>query len=119
MFGDILLQGAFFFGDEVAYDDKAFAKRVLAPGAAERLADYRAWLADRASFDAASLDAGTQAWLAARGWGIGDIVHAVRVAVTGIAVGPGLFDCLAIVGRDLCLRRIDRALEKAAAAATS
>ena len=47
VFGDILLQAAFFFGDEVAFDDKAFAKRVLAPGAAERLADYRA-LARRA-----------------------------------------------------------------------
>jgi glutamyl-tRNA synthetase len=44
---------------------------------------------------------------------MGDIVHAVRVAVTGTAVGPGLFDCLEIVGQALCLRRIDRALAKA------
>ena len=46
VFGDILLQATFFFGDEVAFDEKAFAKRVLAPGAVERLADYRGWLAD-------------------------------------------------------------------------
>jgi glutamyl-tRNA synthetase len=44
---------------------------------------------------------------------LGDIVHAVRVAVTGTAAGPGLFDCLALIGKDLCLRRIDRALAKA------
>ena len=47
VFGDIVLQAGFFFGQDVAYDDKAFAKRVLAPGAADRLADYRAWLAGR------------------------------------------------------------------------
>ena len=47
---------AFFFGDEVAFDDKAFAKRVLAPGAADRLADYRGWLADRTAFDAPTLE---------------------------------------------------------------
>src|SRR5262249_4957408 len=49
VFGDILLQAPFFFapGDEVTFDDKAFAKRLLAPGAADLLADYRAWLAGR------------------------------------------------------------------------
>ena len=113
VFGDILLQGGFFFGDEVAYDDKAFLKRVLAAGAADKLAAYRGWLAERTAFDAASLEAGTQAFLAERGWQLGDIVHAVRVAVTGVGGGPGLFDCLAVIGQAGCLRRIDRALDKA------
>jgi glutamyl-tRNA synthetase len=56
--------------------------------------------------------------LQARGYSLGDIVHAVRVAVTGSAIGPGLFDCLEIVGRQRSLRRIDRALEKARATQT-
>jgi glutamyl-tRNA synthetase len=110
VFGDVLLQGAFFFGEEVAYDEKAFAKRVKPPGAPERLADYRAWLAGRAAFDAATLESETQAYLTEKGLGLGDIVHTVRVAVTGSATGPGLFDCLAVVGKERCLRRIDRAL---------
>jgi len=113
VFGDILLQAPFFFGDEVTFDDKAFAKRVLAPGAAERLADFRAWLADQSAFDAASLDKGTQDLMAAKGLGLGDIVHAVRVAVTGVAAGPGLFDTLSVLGKETCLRRIDRALARA------
>ncbi len=115
VFGDILLQGAFFFGDNVAYDDKAFAKRILAPGAATRLADYRAWLAACDAFDAVGLERETQAYLSERGLALGDIVHAVRVAVTGVAAGPGLFECLALLGKGTCLRRIDRALDKAAA----
>ena len=114
MFGDILLQATFFFGEDVTYDDKAFAKRVRAPGAAERLADYRGWLAAQTAFDAAALEAGTKEFVETRGIGMGDIVHAVRVATTGTAIGPGLFDCLSILGKDLCLRRIDRALALAA-----
>ena len=44
------------------FDDKAFAKRVLAPGAAERLADYRGWLAERRPPSTPpSLEAETQA----------------------------------------------------------
>ena len=117
VFGDIVLQAPFFFGAEiVAVDEKAFAKRLLAEGATERLAAYRTWLATvRDPFDAGSLQQGTHEFLESRGWVMGDIVHAVRVAVTGSAVGPGLFDTLEILGRDRCLRRIDQALRKAAA----
>jgi glutamyl-tRNA synthetase len=43
----------------------------------------------------------------------GDIVHAVRVAITGKAVGFGLFETLAILGRERSLARIDRALQLA------
>ena len=96
------------------FDDKAFAKRLLAPGRG-RAAGGVPRLAGRRgpAFDAATLERETQAYLTERGLGLGDIVHAVRVAVTGTAVGPGLFECLAIIGKDLCLRRIDRALDRA------
>jgi glutamyl-tRNA synthetase len=117
VFGDILLQAGFFFGEEVTFDEKAFAKRLLAPEAASRLTAYRAWLAERADFTAASLEQATHTYLTERNLGLGDIVHAVRVAVTGSAVGPGLYDCLALIGKDLCLRRIDRALSRVAATA--
>jgi glutamyl-tRNA synthetase len=117
VFGDILLQAPFFFGEEVVFDDKAFAKRLLGPGAADKLGAYRDWLAGRSSFDDALEAATVEEFLTPRGWALGDIVHAVRVAVTGTAVGPGLFDCLAILGRDLGLRRIDRALDRARRAA--
>src|SRR5207244_4175747 len=92
--------------------EKAFEKRVRAPGAADRLAEYARFLADRAAFDAPTLEHDTQAWLAERNLGLGDIVHAVRVAVTGQSIGPGLFDCLAVLGKDLTLRRIERALNR-------
>jgi glutamyl-tRNA synthetase len=113
VFGDILLQAGFFFGEEVTFDDKAFTKRLLVPGAADLLRAYRAWLAERSAFDVATLERETHAYLAERGVALGDIVHAIRVAVTGTGTGPGLFECLSLIGKDLCLRRIDRALARA------
>jgi len=41
---------------------------------------------------------------------VGDLVHAVRVAITGKTVGPGLYDCLEILGREATLARLERAL---------
>ncbi|MFH1755721.1 MAG: hypothetical protein ABIA59_08465, partial [Candidatus Latescibacterota bacterium] len=38
--------------------------------------------------------------------------HPVRVAVTGKSVGLGLFDSLAILGKERCLRRIEGAMAK-------
>ena len=40
------------------------------------------------------------------------IIHAVRVAVTGKTIGFGLFETLAILGRERVLARIDRALAR-------
>jgi glutamyl-tRNA synthetase len=37
-------------------------------------------------------------------------VHAIRVAVTGKTVGPGLYDCLAILGREQSGARLEKAL---------
>jgi glutamyl-tRNA synthetase len=71
-------------------------------------------LAAAESFEPESLEKLTHEFVAANGVKIADIVHAVRVAVTGKAVGFGLFDTLAILGRARCLARINRALELAA-----
>ena len=53
-----------------------------------------------------------QRFIAAEEIAIGRIIHAVRVAVTGKAVGFGLFEGLEILGREACLARIDRALAR-------
>ncbi len=55
-------------------------------------------LVDAEPFAVEQLEKLTHEFVAAGGIKIGDIVHAVRVAVTGKAVGFGLFDTLAILG---------------------
>ena len=40
----------------------------------------------------------------------GDLNHALRVATTGVMIGPGVFECLVILGKDETLRRIETAL---------
>jgi glutamyl-tRNA synthetase len=42
----------------------------------------------------------------ARGIKAGALIHATRVAVVGQAVSPGLFEVLALVGRDRVLARL-------------
>ena len=111
-FGDCLAYADFFFTDEVAFNEKDFRKRLLADGAGDLLAAFRTTLATVEPFDVEHLEAAMQAFLAEREIKIGQIIHALRVATTGRGVGPGLYDCLEILGKETCLERIDAALEK-------
>jgi glutamyl-tRNA synthetase len=113
VFGDIIAYADFFFQDEVVFDEKAFEKNLQKPGAAELLAKFQARLAAVEPFDTPHLEAMLAAFVEAEGIKTGDIIHAVRVATTGKAVGPGLYDCLEILGKDACLARIERALARA------
>ncbi|MEX2560590.1 MAG: glutamate--tRNA ligase family protein, partial [Pirellulales bacterium] len=112
VFGDILAYADFFFNDAFAYDPKAFDEHLGKPGAAERLSRFKQRLAGVEAWDAESLERAMHDFLAAENLKIGAIIHTVRVAVTGKAVGPGLYDCLEILGRDKSLARIDRALDE-------
>jgi glutamyl-tRNA synthetase len=41
----------------------------------------------------------------------GKLIHPVRLALSGIGTGPGVYDLLYIIGKDKSIERIDRALK--------
>ena len=112
--GDILRFNEFFVPDErLALEDAAFDKHLGKPAARDLLARYRDRLAAAACFDAPALDAFTHRFVEEQGIKIGEIIHAIRVAVTGKAIGLGLFDAMAILGEQSVLARIERSLARA------
>ena len=110
--GDVLDYGDFFTADDaLPYDEKAFEKRLRkAPESAELLTRFRARLAECEPFDVETLDRVLHEFVEAEGIKIGQLIHGLRLAVTGKKVGFGVFETLAILGRERCLVRIDRAL---------
>lgn len=115
VFSDILDYKEFFVADDaLVFDEKGFKQRIVdAPEASGLLKTLREQLAIVEPFDSAILDALVHSFVESSGIKIGQIVHALRIATTGRAVGVGLFDALAILGRERCLARIDRTLAKA------
>ena len=109
--GDILNFDEFFVADEkLTFDEKAFEKRIRKPAAGELLGRFKDQLTTVEPFDAATLEKLLHHFVEAEGIKIGQIIHALRVAVTGKAVGLGMFDTMAILGRESCLARMERAL---------
>ena len=100
---------------EYVFDPKAVQKWLAPPGAGDRLRDVRARLAVPDNFSIQSVEGAVRASIEALGVKSGEIIHPLRVAVSGRTVGPGLFETIAVLGRERVLGRLDRALELATA----
>lgn len=107
--GDILAYADFFLVDEPAMDERAVEQKLAKPGVADLLGRYAGTIASVEPFEPGPLEEATKAFAAAAGLKLGDVVHPVRVAVTGRSVGPGLYDCLAILGASRSIARLGRA----------
>jgi glutamyl-tRNA synthetase len=118
--GDILDYADFFSTDDkLAYDEKAFDKRIRkAPDAVPLLRKFLDRLSAARPNNAAAWEKFVHDFVQAEGIQIGQIIHALRVALTGKAVGFGLFDILAIFGKETSRTRIERALKRAEEAKT-
>jgi len=116
--GDFAVQGRFFFTDQIEYDPAAVDKHLRAAAMDEHLDALGAAFAELESFDAASIEAVLRALADARGVKAASLIHGVRVAVTGKTVSPGLFDVLALLGRDRVRRRMAEARRLVSTAAS-
>jgi len=108
--GDILGYADFFLVEEPTLDEAAVKQRLAKPGVRALLEQAIAVLGDVEPFAPAELETACKGIVEVAGLKIGDLIHPIRVAITGKTVGPGLYDCLAILGREPSLARLTRAL---------
>jgi glutamyl-tRNA synthetase len=102
----------FFAVDDaaLAYDADAVRKH-WKPNAVPALKDLAADLERTTAWELASIEAAFHATLARHeGLALGKLAQPVRIAVTGSAASPGIFETLLVLGRDRTVARIRRAL---------
>ena len=106
-----LIEGARFLFDTrpLSVDDQATA--LLTPDARSLLAAAHQKLAALANWDAPSLEAAIREVAEASGAKLGKLAQPLRAALTGRTTSPGIFDVLALLGRDESLARIADQME--------
>ncbi|HWD63766.1 MAG TPA: glutamate--tRNA ligase [Solirubrobacteraceae bacterium] len=102
-----------FLFDGPADDPKSFQKVLGNPEARENLQAARSALADLDPFTSQTVEAALREVVERRGVKPGQVFQPVRVAIAGTTVSPGIFESVALLGRDRTLELIDRALERA------
>lgn len=103
-------QAAFYFRDDFELDAKAKAKH-LTPNVKEPLIILIARLESSPDLDEKGLEEIFQEIVTQKGLKLGAIAQAVRVALTGKAVSPGIYEVMKILGRDEVLKRLSRTLK--------
>jgi glutamyl-tRNA synthetase len=91
-------------------EDPAARERWLAEEGSGALRDARAQLASTPSFDVPSVASALEGVVEHRKVKPREVYQPVRVAISGSTVSPGIFESVALLGREEALRRIDAAL---------
>ncbi|MCP9488484.1 MAG: glutamate--tRNA ligase [Solirubrobacteraceae bacterium MAG38_C4-C5] len=94
-------------------DDPSARERWLDEEGRAALAEVREALATLDAFDAPSVEAALRGVVERRGVKAKQVFQPVRVAIAGTTVSPGIWESLAVLGRDEALSRIDGALGQA------
>jgi glutamyl-tRNA synthetase len=97
--------------------DAAASERWLGEEGREALRQAREALAGAEPFDVASVAGALEAVVQRREAKPREVYQPVRVAISGSTVSPGIFESVALLGREETLRRIDAALNHSSKAA--
>ena len=97
-----------FFVDPQSYDAEGVKKHLSAPEMPGHLRALIDQFAGIGSWTESELEQALRAVADARGVKAGPLIHATRLALTGRLVSPGLFEMLALVGRERALARLNR-----------
>jgi glutamyl-tRNA synthetase len=102
-----------FLFEEPVDDEKAWRK-TMKDHAPDALQAAREALASLSDFSTAAVESALEPIPERLGLGAGKVYQPVRVAITGTTVSPGIFESVAVLGRDRTLDRIDAALARLA-----
>jgi glutamyl-tRNA synthetase len=102
-----------FLFDGPADDAASFQRVICSDGGVETLQRVRDALAATEQFTESGVEHALRAIVESRGVKPGQVFQPVRVAIAGRTVSPGIFESVALLGRDETLARIDATLARA------
>ena len=106
---DMWEEGKYFFASPKEYDKKTLRKK-WKDNIPEILLDLKERLGRIDDFKSEKIEQDFKEVLLKNNIGMGQLLPAFRLALTGIAMGPSLFNIAEIIGKEETIQRIDKAL---------
>ena len=100
---------SFFFVAPTEYEEKLAKKQWKGENPA-MLAELRGILEGIDDFSKENTEVVVRAWIEQKGFGLGQVMNTLRLALVGAGKGPGMFDVTEFIGKAECLKRIDNIL---------
>lgn len=111
-FPELLNSLQVFFEAVSGYDLKGVKKHFTVAGVAERLRAAADALELVDTFTNGQIEACYRDLIDRLGIKGGELIHPTRLALTGVTVGPGLFEIMALLGKRVCQERLRFAAEQ-------
>lgn len=110
---DIPLEGDYFFKAPSTYDEKTVKKK-WKENTSETMTEWMAILANisEAEFKATNIENQLKAFMEEKGIGFGAILPPFRLLLSGSGMGPSLFAIAELLGKEECLERMKKGIEK-------
>lgn len=102
-------QAAFFFVPPTAYAEKDVKKRWTAD-TPRIMNELQALIENIEDFSSKNTEDTVIGWITGKGYHMGNVMNAFRLAVVGACKGPHMFDITELLGKEETLRRIRRAV---------
>ncbi len=106
VFSDIVESARYFFVDDIEYESQAKEKYLNKEGVGVLLGKWARRLGNLENFNTEEIEADCRQLAQELGLKAGEIIHPARAALTGRAAAPGLFEIMALLGRERCLSRL-------------
>ena len=103
-------QTAFFFVAPTEYDENT-AKKRWKEDSAKLLGELADVLSVREPFDSAGTEEYVKVWIEEKGYHLGNIMNATRLALVGEGKGPHIFDITEALGKEETVNRLRRAID--------
>ena len=101
---------SFYFEAPQAYDEKT-AKKRWKEDSAQKMTELADLLEPLDDFSIENQDKAVHEWIEAKGYGMGDIMNAFRLALVGEGKGPQMFHISGLIGKEETLSRLRRAIK--------
>lgn len=102
----------FFFEDKIAYDQAAVDKFLMRENAAGYLEKFKQALEKTDPFEHKVIEENIRELVNGMGIKAGEVIHPVRVALTGGTVSPGIFEVIEFLGKEKSLLRLEKIIKK-------
>jgi len=99
----------YFFFDPTSYDEQAVQKR-WKENTPELLSEFSEVLKNT-EFKAEPMEEALKAFATEKGVKNAALIHPIRLAVSGVGFGASLYHMLEVIGKEACLRRIEKAVK--------
>lgn len=104
-------QTAFFFEAPSEYEEKSVRKR-WDEGMGARMGELIAIIESLPSMESKAAEEIVLGWITEKGYHMGNVMNAYRLAVVGYCKGPHMFDISEIMGREETIARLRTAIER-------